>query len=80
VLCAGGKSCQKGCISGDILQPCNPLEQAREEQRTEEATMPTALRMQKALEALAPGSNWIVMDPGSQLDAVACARRLNWHI
>jgi hypothetical protein len=38
--------------------------------------MPTALRIQKALEALAPGSNWIVMDPGSQEDAVACARRL----
>jgi hypothetical protein len=38
--------------------------------------MAAALRIQKALEALAPASDWMVMDSGSQQDAVACARRL----
>lgn len=44
---------------------------------TEEATMSAAQRIQKALEALAPGSDWLVMATKSnRQDAIAYARRL----
>jgi hypothetical protein len=38
--------------------------------------MSAALRIQKALEALAHASDWIVMDNFSKQDVVVCARRL----
>jgi hypothetical protein len=76
VLCTGGKSSQQGSILGYIWQPRNPLEHAGRQQHIDKATVPKAQRTQKVLEALAPASDWIVMGPGCQEDAVACARRL----